>query len=85
LEAVAVNDIMREIQASEAKVQVLQLIEDVERGETPVITRDGRRIARLVPDVDQGQAEIDAAVNSIGELRERTGKISLDQLMSARD
>ena len=33
---------MREIQASEAKTHLPQLLDDVERGETIVITRHGR-------------------------------------------
>ena len=40
---------MREIQASEAKAHLPQLLDDVERGETLIITRHGRAIARIVP------------------------------------
>ncbi|HZT31541.1 MAG TPA: type II toxin-antitoxin system prevent-host-death family antitoxin [Bryobacteraceae bacterium] len=38
---------MREIQASDAKARLPQLLDDVERGETLIITRHGRAIARL--------------------------------------
>jgi prevent-host-death family protein len=41
---------MREIQASEAKAHLAQLLDEVERGETVVITRHGKPIARLVPE-----------------------------------
>jgi prevent-host-death family protein len=50
---------MREIQASEAKIHLPRLLSDVERGETLIITRHGRRIARIVPEVDRRQEEID--------------------------
>ena len=40
---------MREIQASEAKTHLASLLDEVERGETLVITRHGRAMARLVP------------------------------------
>lgn len=40
---------MREVQASEAKTHLPRLLTDVERGETIVITRHGRPIARLIP------------------------------------
>jgi prevent-host-death family protein len=40
---------MREIQASEAKTHLPQLLDAVERGETIIITRHGRSVARLVP------------------------------------
>jgi len=76
---------MREIQASEAKVHLPQLLDDVERGETLIITRHGRRIARIVPEYDRRQEEVDRALAGIRELRERTGKVSVDELLSARD
>jgi prevent-host-death family protein len=76
---------MREIQASEAKTHLPQLLDDVERGETLIITRHGRRIARIVPEIDRRQEEIDKALAGIRALRERTGRITLRELMSARD
>jgi prevent-host-death family protein len=76
---------MREIQASEAKTHLPQLLDDVERGETLIIKRHGRRIARIVPEVDRRQEEIDKALAGIRELRKRTGRITLKQLLSARD
>jgi prevent-host-death family protein len=76
---------MRKIQASEAKAHLPQLLDDVERGETLVITRHGRAIARIVPEVDRRQEEIDKALGNIRELRKRTGRITLDELRSARD
>ena len=75
---------MREIQASEAKTHLPQLLDDVERGETLIITRHGRAIARLVPEAERRQAEIDAAIEDIRALRKRTGRIALDELLSAR-
>ena len=76
---------MREIQASEAKTHLPQLLDDVERGETLIIKRHGRRIARIVPEVDRRQEEIDKALAGIRELRKRTGRITLSELLSARD
>ena len=75
---------MREIQASEAKTHLPRLLDDVERGETVVITRHGRAIARIVPEAHRRQAEIDRAIESIKALRQRTGKITLEELLSAR-
>jgi prevent-host-death family protein len=75
---------MREIQASEAKTHLPQLLDDVERGETLIITRHGRAIARLVPEAERRQADIDAAIEGIRARRSRTGRIALDELLSAR-
>ncbi|MBV9492098.1 MAG: type II toxin-antitoxin system prevent-host-death family antitoxin [Verrucomicrobia bacterium] len=75
---------MREVQASEAKTHLPQLLADVERGETVVITRHGRAIARIVPDAHRRQEEVDRAIDSIKALRKRTAKITLAELLSAR-
>jgi prevent-host-death family protein len=76
---------MREIQASDAKARLPQLLDEVERGETLVITRHGRAIARIVPEVVRRQEEIGQAIDGIQRLRVRTGKISVSELLSARD
>jgi prevent-host-death family protein len=80
-----VENSMREIQSTEAKTHLPQLLDDVERGETLIITRHGRAIARLVPEVDRWQEEIDSAIEGIIGLRKRTGKITFQELRSARE
>ncbi len=40
---------MKEITAVEAKVKFGSLLDAVERGEEVVVTRNGKRIARIVP------------------------------------
>ncbi len=75
---------MREVQASEAKTHLPSLLDEVERGETIIITRHGRPIARIVPEADRRQAEIDAAIARIQERRARAGRVTLDELLSAR-
>ena len=76
---------MREIQASEAKARLLQLLDDVERGETLMITRRGRAIARIVPEPYRRQEEIGKALASIRELRKRTRKVSIREILSAKE
>ena len=76
---------MREIQASEAKTHLPQLLDDVEGGETVVITRHGRAVARLVPDEAIRRAERAEAIATIKALRKGMGKISVEELISMRD
>jgi prevent-host-death family protein len=76
---------MREIQISEAKTHLPRILDDVERGEVVVITRHGRRIARIVPELDRRQEEIDKALDAIRDIRKRTGRIAVQELLSARD
>ncbi len=74
---------MREIQASEAKTHLPQLLDDVERGETIVITRHGRPIARLVPETECHQAEIEQALANIKEIRKRTRHVTVEEILSS--
>jgi len=76
---------MQRIQASEAKTNFLRLLDEVERGESVIITRHGRPVARLVP-----QREIDAerkarAAASIVEIRKLSSPVSLQEILAARD
>ncbi len=75
---------LRRVQASEAKVHLLQILDEVERGETVIITRHGRAIARLVPHGERRQEEIDKAVETLKALGRRTGGITAKELLSAR-
>ncbi len=75
---------MREIQSSEGKAHLPQLLDEVERGETIVITRHGRPIARLVPEIEQRREEIGRVIDQIKSLQKNVGPIPLDELLSAR-
>ncbi len=76
---------MRQIQASEAKTKLLQLLDDVERGDTLIITRHGRPIARLSPETEGRQAEIKWALGEIKKLRSRQERLTVAEVLSARD
>jgi prevent-host-death family protein len=75
---------MREIQASEAKAHLASLLDDVERGETLIITRHGKPIARLVPEADLRQAEVNRAIADIEKFRKTMPRIPLEEILSAR-
>ena len=75
---------MREVQASDAKIHLPQLLDEVEGGETLIITRHGRAIARIVPEARWRQEEIDRAIEGIKRFRARTGRITTEELLSSR-
>ena len=72
----------REVQACNAKTHLPRLLDEVERGETIIITRHGRPIARIVPEASQRQREIDDAIDDIRELAKHSGKITVDEILS---
>ena len=76
---------MREIQATQAKTRLAELLRDVEHGESVAITRHGKTVAHLVPAHAQDRADREAAVDHFLQRRaswESTG-MSLDEILSA--
>ncbi len=60
---------MLQVQATEAKARLAELLRTVERGETVVITRHGKKIAHIVPAPEQERAKRRAAVQALREAR----------------
>src|SRR6202163_1199305 len=81
------GQLLREVQASEAKTHLPQLLDEVERGATIVITRHGRRIARLVPEGERRQQEIHEAIENIKllgkEISKRNPDITVEEIVSS--
>ena len=76
---------MQTIQASEAKTHFLRILDDVERGESIVITRHGKPVACISPQVDIDRERVKQAMREMRELRQRIGKLSVEEILSARD
>jgi prevent-host-death family protein len=79
---------MQTIQASEAKTHFLRILDEVERGQTVIVTRHGKPIARIVPaspDSEDRRAQIEQAMASILEIRKRTKPVSIEEILAARD
>jgi prevent-host-death family protein len=79
---------MREVQSSAAKTHLPQLLDEVERGATIVITRRGRPIARLVPDDEGRQARVAEAIDEMKKLAkeraERFGPVTVEEILAWR-
>ncbi|WP_196804872.1 type II toxin-antitoxin system prevent-host-death family antitoxin [Methylopila sp. M107] len=80
-----VETMPREVQASDAKTHLPRLLTDVEKGETIVITRHGRAIARLVPAVEDRRSQLGRLKDEIAELRRSMPRLSPEDILSARD
>jgi prevent-host-death family protein len=76
---------MQTFQASEAKTHFLRILDKVERGETVVITRHGRAIARISPEAEIDRERVARTVEGMKALRQKIGRLSLDEILSARD
>jgi prevent-host-death family protein len=76
---------MKTVQASAAKTHLLELLDEVERGETVLITRHGKPIARLVPNETQRQQEIEQAIADIKAIRRRNKPATVEEILAWRD
>jgi prevent-host-death family protein len=76
---------MQTIQASEAKTKFLRILDEVERGASVVVTRHGKPVARIIPEAEVGRERVERAIEGMRALRQRIGKMSLEEILSARD
>lgn len=76
---------MKTYQASEAKTHFLRILDDVERGESVLITRHGKTVARIAPETAIDRERVQRAVDGMRALRQKIGKLSLEEILSARD
>jgi prevent-host-death family protein len=76
---------MQTIQASEAKTKFLSILDEVERGESMIITRHGKPIAHITPVAQIDRQRVERAIENMRALRKRIGKLSLEEILSARD
>ena len=76
---------MKHIQASEAKAKFSELLDQVERGETIVITRHGKVIARLTPPEAGNADKVRNAVRELKELRKDVKSATVEEILAWRD
>lgn len=76
---------MKTVQTSEAMAELPRLLDEVSRGETIVIAHHGRAVAHLVPAHEHDRDRIAAAMHRIRARRKCLGRITADEILSARD
>ena len=75
---------MREIGAYEAKTHLAALLDAVARGETVVITRRGKPVARLVPATGATE-DVPAIIARMKAARRTRQPMSRAEVLAARD
>jgi prevent-host-death family protein len=76
---------MQTIQASEAKTHFLRILDDVERGESIIVTRHGKEVALISPKAQIDRERTQLAIEGMRVLRQRTGKVSIEEILSMRN
>ena len=77
---------MREIQATEAKTRLAELLRAVENGESVAITRHGKPVAHLVPAPVQDRTNREQAIERFRQRRAGWERVdfSTDEILAAR-
>ena len=76
---------MREIGMFEAKTHLSALVDEVARGETILITKRGRAVARLTPPEAPDHRAAVAAAQTLRDLRKRIGWATTEEILQMRD
>lgn len=75
---------MSTVSAYEAKTHLPRLIRAVEQGETIVITRHGRPVARLVPIEARDRSDVGEVIERMKRARARRPRVPLEELLAYR-
>ena len=76
---------MSDVETADAKIQVSGLFDEVERGETLVLTRHGREIATISPEVVFQRSEVAETLRELTEFRRTRGRATVEEILSWRD
>ena len=76
---------MKHVKSSDAKARFSELLDEVERGETVVITRHGKPIAHLQPARDQRREEARLAMEEIAAARKSAPRATAEEILQWRD
>jgi prevent-host-death family protein len=78
---------MRETTAAEASRDFGSLLKQVEEGETILVSREGRAVARITPAAAPryDSAEAKRALAEIAKIRERSKPVTIEEILAWRD
>lgn len=74
---------MRTIADNEIAAQVPVILDAVRRGETVVVTQNGRPVANIVPNEDERRERMRAALRMIEDVRHSMPKMTIDEILEA--
>ena len=76
---------MKTVSTAEAKTHLSALLGEVARGETIIITKRGRAVARLAPPEAPDRENAVAAADTLRAVRKRIGWATTEDILLMRD
>ena len=76
---------MKHVKSSDAKARFSELLDEVEKGETLIITRHGKAIAHLQPPDDVRRVRARRAMEEIAAARKTAPRVTVEEILQWRD
>ncbi|MGP9813014.1 type II toxin-antitoxin system Phd/YefM family antitoxin [Rhodopseudomonas sp. NSM] len=77
---------MKHVSLADARANIAELLDEVERGETVTISRDGAKSFEIAPPFDESRREeARRAIEEIRELRKTAPRATVEEILSWRD
>ncbi|ABD05065.1 Prevent-host-death protein [Rhodopseudomonas palustris HaA2] len=77
---------MKHVSLADARANIAELLDEVERGETVTISRDGAKSFDIAPPFDESRREeARRAIEEIRELRKTAPRATVEEILSWRD
>ncbi len=76
---------MKHISATDAKARFAELLDQVERGDSVVITRHGKPIIEMKPFADSRREEALRAMAEIEKMRKNAPRVTVEEILAWRD
>jgi prevent-host-death family protein len=73
---------MIEVGVYEAKTRFSELLEKVEGGETVVVTRHGKPVARLIADEEVRRAKVQEIIDRMLEERKNRPQVTIEEIIA---
>ncbi len=73
---------MKEIGSYDAKTHLPEILRAVEKGETYIITRRGKPVARIIPPEAEAPEKVQHVIDHIRERRKSLPKMSIQEITS---
>ncbi len=76
---------MKHVSLADARANIAELLDEVERGETVTISRDGAGSQELAPPANVRSADVVQAIEELKQLRKANGPVTVEEILSWRD
>jgi antitoxin (DNA-binding transcriptional repressor) of toxin-antitoxin stability system len=76
---------MKHVSLADARANIAKLLDEVERGETVTISREGVPARDVAAPAQERSADVVQAIEELKQLRKANGPVTVEEILSWRD